>query len=84
MAAKVTIYTMESCPFCLRAKELMKSRGVEYREVLLSMEDDAQWEELERRSGMKTMPQIFAGDQLVGGFQELSALDQKDKLSSLK
>lgn len=84
MSAKVTIYTMESCPYCLRAKDLMKRRGVEFREVLVPMDDEAQWDELEKRSGMKTMPQIFAGERLVGGFQELAALDQKDQLSSLK
>jgi glutaredoxin len=48
------------------------------------MDDDAQWDELEKKSGMKTMPQIFHGDRLIGGFQDLSTLDQKDQLGSLK
>jgi glutaredoxin 3 len=84
MAAKVTVYTMEYCPFCLRAKDLLKRRGIDFKEVLLPMDDDAQWDELEKKSGMKTMPQIFHGDRLIGGFQDLSALDQKDQLGSLK
>jgi glutaredoxin 3 len=84
MAAKVTVYTMEYCPFCVRAKDLLKRRGIEFKEVMVPMEDEAQWDELEKKSGMKTMPQIFHGDRLIGGFQDLSALDQKDQLGSLK
>jgi glutaredoxin 3 len=84
MAAKVTVYTMEYCPFCVRAKDLLKRRGIDFKEVMVPMEDEAQWDELEKKSGMKTMPQIFHGDRLIGGFQDLSALDQKDQLGSLK
>ena len=84
MGVKVTIYTMEFCPFCLRAKDLLKRRGVDFKEVLVPMDDDSQWEELEKRSGMKTMPQIFAGDRLIGGYVDLEALDQTDQLLSLK
>lgn len=84
MAAKVTVYTMEYCPFCVRAKDLLKRRGIDYKEVMVPMEDEAQWDELEKKSGMKTMPQIFHGDRLIGGFQDLSSLDQKDQLASLK
>jgi glutaredoxin len=48
------------------------------------MDDEAQWEALEKRSGMKTMPQIFVGDRLIGGYTDLADLDGKDQLSSLK
>jgi glutaredoxin 3 len=82
--AKIVVYTMDYCPYCLRAKELLKQRGVAFVEKLLPMDDDAAWEELEKKSGMKTMPQIFSGDQLVGGYRELAELDQKDQLASLK
>jgi glutaredoxin 3 len=84
MSAKVTVYTMEYCPFCVRAKDLLKRRGIDFKEVMVPMEDEAQWDELEKKSGMKTMPQIFHGDRLIGGFQDLSSLDQKDQLASLK
>ncbi len=84
MPTNVTIYTMQNCPYCLRAKDLMKRRGVSFTEVLVPLEDEAQWDQLEKRSGMKTMPQIFAGDQLIGGFTELSELDGKDQLASIK
>jgi glutaredoxin 3 len=84
MATTVTIYTMEFCPYCVRAKDLMKRRGVAYKEVMVSTDDEAQWTDLEKRSGMKTMPMIFTGEKVLGGFTELSALDQKDQLASLK
>lgn len=83
-AAKVTLYTMENCPYCLRAKQLLSQRGVAFQESKVDEEDDAQWDALFKRSGMRTMPQIFAGDKLIGGFSELSVLDQKDQLVSLK
>ncbi len=81
--AQVTIYTMENCPYCVQAKRLFAQRGISFQEVLVPLSDDAQWDALYQRSGMRTMPQIFKGDQLVGGFQELSALDQQDQLESL-
>jgi glutaredoxin 3 len=82
--AKVTVYTSESCPYCVRAKALLKERGVAFSEVKIGWDDDAQWDALFKRSKLKTVPQIFNEDALVGGFSELSDLDKKDKLSSLK
>ncbi|MDR3608606.1 MAG: glutaredoxin domain-containing protein [Oligoflexia bacterium] len=84
MSTQVTVYTMQNCPYCLRAKELLKRRDVAFKEVLVPMDDDAQWDALEKRSGMKTMPQIFAGDRLIGGYSELAEQDGKDQLVSLK
>jgi glutaredoxin 3 len=84
MSTQVTVYTMESCPYCLRAKELLKRRGIPFKEVLVPMDDDAQWDALEKKSGLKTMPQIFAGDRLVGGYTELAEQDSKDQLTSFK
>lgn len=82
--AKVTVYTSENCPYCLRAKELLKQRGVAYSEVKIGWDDDAQWDALYARSKLKTVPQIFHGDALIGGFSELSDLDKRDQLNSLK
>ena len=81
---KVKIYTTEYCPYCVRAKQLLLQRGISYEEILVSEEDDAQWDALYKLSGMKTMPQIFAGDRLIGGYTELAALDKQDELTSLK
>ena len=82
--AKVTVYTMDYCPYCERAKAMLKQRGIAYEEVRVAEDDDAQWDALYKRSKLKTMPQIFADDRLVGGFTELNELDQKDALASLK
>jgi len=81
---KVTVYTMDHCPYCERAKSLLKQRGVAYDEIRVPMDDDAQWDALEKKTGMKTMPQILHGEKLIGGFNDLNAIDQKDQLASLK
>jgi len=81
---QVTVYTMSYCPYCESAKRLLKQRGVPFTETLLQTSDEEAWNRLEKRSGMKTMPQIFVGDRLIGGYQELAAQDKKDQLASLK
>ena len=80
----VILYTMKQCPYCVAAKNLLNKREVSYKEILVSEDDDALWEDLYRRSGMKTMPQIFMQDRLIGGFHELNQLDKQDDLASLK
>jgi glutaredoxin 3 len=82
--AKVTVYTMNHCPYCERAKQLLKTRGVAYEEVRVAEDDDAMWDKLFERSGLKTMPQIFAGESLIGGYTDLAALDQSQGLDHLK
>ncbi len=81
---KVKVYTIRPCPYCDRAKQLLKQRGVDFEEILVSQDDDAEWERLARLSGMQTMPQIFKGDRLIGGYSELAELDRVDQLKSLK
>ena len=80
---KVTLYTMNYCPYCVRAKQLLTQRGISFKEILVADDDDAEWDRLYKLSGMKTMPQIFFGSQIIGGFNDLQALDQKDELKSL-
>jgi glutaredoxin 3 len=75
---------MENCPYCLNAKKLLTQRGIAFQEILVPLSDDAKWDELYELSGMRTMPQIFFQNQLVGGYQELAALDKKDHLESIK
>lgn len=80
----VTVFTMENCPYCVAAKSLLLQRGVAFKEVVLAQDDDAAWSDLVTQSGLKTVPQIFAGERLIGGFTDLSRLDQQDRLVSLK
>ncbi|MEN9722826.1 MAG: hypothetical protein RJB38_812 [Pseudomonadota bacterium] len=84
MAKSVVVYTMNYCPYCERAKALLQRKGIAFQEVRLSEDDDAAWDALEKRSGMKTMPQIFADDHLIGGYTELAAQDARDGLESLR
>lgn len=81
---KITIYTMKVCPYCVKAKAILKQRGLGFEEILIDDWSDEQWETQEKRSGMKTVPQIYFGEKLIGGCSDLEALDQKDQLASLK
>ncbi|MGE3975318.1 MAG: glutaredoxin domain-containing protein [Bdellovibrionales bacterium] len=82
--AKVVIYSKDYCPYCKAAKSLLNQRGIPYEEILIGEGDDAMYKELCHRSGMRTVPQIFNGDELIGGYMELSALNKRDGLDSLK
>lgn len=81
--APITVYTLDHCPYCDRAKALLKERGLSYEEVRVARDDHETREGLVARSGMKTFPQIFHGDELVGGFSELAERDSADRLASL-
>lgn len=80
---KVTVYTANPCPYCSRAKELLKRKNIPFEEVQVSWDDEAKWKEMAARSGMKTVPQIFVEDKCIGGYTELAALDQSGKLAGL-
>jgi glutaredoxin 3 len=80
--SNVLVYTTEPCPYCSRAKGLLKSRGVEFSEVNLSRDPEGR-AELARKTGMMSFPQVIVGGQLVGGFTELSAAAQDGRLDEL-
>lgn len=77
--AKVKIYTKDWCPFCDRAKNLLKTKGQSYEEINLE-QNPSLYESLKAQTGMRTVPQIFINDKFVGGFQELSQLNAKGDL----
>lgn len=80
--ADVVIYTKPFCPYCARAEALLARKGVKYTEIVASMDPDKRREMIER-SGRMTYPQIFIGDQHVGGCDELHALDREGKLDAM-
>ncbi|MEK6578611.1 MAG: glutaredoxin domain-containing protein [Bdellovibrionota bacterium] len=84
MPKVIKVYTTNYCPYCMRAKALLKQRGITFTEIEFDIRDDAKWEELYKLSKLKTVPQIFADETLIGGFAELERLDAKDQLASLK
>ena len=80
--ARVQIYTTPSCPFCVRAKRLLQARGVPYEEIDVSG-DPALRADLIRRTGRRTVPQIFVDGDRIGGYEELAALDASTRLADL-
>lgn len=82
MSSSVTVYTTIACPYCVRAKALLDARGIEYEEINLGRNAESR-AELAQKTGMMTFPQILINDELVGGFDELSAADKSGKLAEL-
>jgi len=80
--AKVVIYTKPFCPYCARAENLLKTKGVVFEEIVASMDPEKR-EEMRQRSGRLTYPQIFVGETHVGGFDDLAALEAAGKLDPL-
>ena len=71
---RVTVYATDWCPYCMRARSLLKSKGVEFEEIDVDAQPKAR-AEMESRSGRRSVPQIFVGDTHVGGCDDLMALD---------
>jgi glutaredoxin 3 len=80
---KVVMYTTQYCPYCIRAKTLLKHKGVEFDEIDVSNDDDLRDKMVEDSGGRRTVPQIFINDQSIGGFDELYALDLDGELDRL-
>ena len=81
--SEIIMYSTTWCPFCDRARALLKAKGATFSEVKID-EDAAQRDIMLKRSGgRRTVPQIFIGERHVGGFDDLYALDRKGELDSL-
>ncbi|MDO9314393.1 MAG: glutaredoxin 3 [Burkholderiaceae bacterium] len=81
--ATVTMYTTQVCPYCLRAKALLKERGVATIDEVRVDLDPAARDAMVERTGRRTVPQIFIGDAHIGGCDDLIALDQRGGLMPL-
>ncbi len=79
MSAEVIMYATRFCPYCMRARSLLKKKGVEYTEISVGRDRDL-WDEMEQRSGRNTVPQIFINDESVGGYDDIAALDRQGEL----
>lgn len=80
--AAVTVYTTDPCSFCVRVKQLLGVRGIEFDEINLAKDPDGR-AELLQRTGMMSFPQVIIGGELVGGFQETLAADQSGRLAEM-
>ena len=81
--SKVRMYTTQVCPFCIRAKSLLKQRGVEHIEEIRIDLDPGQRDHMMAVTGRRTVPQIFINGQHIGGSDDLAALEQAGKLDAL-
>jgi glutaredoxin 3 len=80
--SNVTVYSTNYCPYCVRAKDLLKRKGQAFTEI--NVEDDAAREAMILKAGgRRTVPQIFINDTHVGGYDDLAALEKAGKLDLL-
>ena len=83
MHAAVLMYATAVCPYCQRAEQLLRARGVEHIEKIRIDLEPSRRDEMIERTGRRTVPQIYIGNTHVGGFDDLSALDRQGSLSAL-
>lgn len=83
MTAHVLMYSTAVCPYCIRAEQLLKAKGVESIEKIRIDLDPAQRDTMMQKTGRRTVPQIYIGATHVGGFDDLHALDRDGKLEPL-
>jgi glutaredoxin 3 len=79
---KIVVYSGRFCGYCTAAERLLQSKKVQY-ELIKVDEDQAMFDHMMKITGRRTIPQIFIGDYHVGGFDDLSALNQSGKLDEL-
>ena len=80
---KVEVYTTTYCPFCVRAKNLLKNKGVAFDEIDVTHDDALREKMIEASGGRRTVPEIFINGKIIGGYDELKALDDQGKLDDL-
>ena len=80
---KVEIYIRQACPYCVMAKKLLASKGQDWEEISLDEEPDRADEMLERAGGRMTVPEIFINNELIGGYDDLAALEAAGELDLL-
>jgi glutaredoxin 3 len=79
---EVTVYTTSTCPYCRSAKALLNSKNITFNEI--NVERDMKLRtEMMKKSGRRTVPQIFIGEHHVGGFDDMAKLDREGQLMGL-
>jgi glutaredoxin 3 len=78
----IKIYTKNYCPYCTQAKALLTSLGAEYEEVDVTSSPEVM-EDLVEKTGLMTVPQIFLGEKLLGGYDDIAKLNEEGKLADL-
>ena len=83
MAPEVEMYTWRTCPFCIRAKDLLRRKGVDFVEYSIDGDEAARSQMARRANGRRSVPQIFINDHHVGGCDDIYDLDSQVKLDQL-
>ena len=79
----VEMYCTAYCPYCVRAKMLLKRKGVEFKDIRVDQQPELRKEMIQRSKGISSVPQIFIDDYHVGGCDEMYALEAEGKLDPL-
>lgn len=81
--ARVEIYTKATCPYCIRAKSLLREKGIDLEEIAIGFAGEKKQEMMRRAGGRMTVPQIFIDGQHIGGCDDLFELERAGKLDEL-
>ncbi len=81
--SKIVIYTTNICPYCVRAKNLLKSKNLPYEEINVTNDPVARENLIKKANGRRTVPQIFIDDKHIGGCDDLIELDNSGQLNEL-
>lgn len=79
----VELYTSPTCGYCHAAKRLLTAKGVSFTEIDVARDPSRREEMMQRSNGGRTVPQIFIGDQHIGGFDDMNALERQGKLDGI-
>lgn len=81
--AEIELYTTRSCPYCIRAKRLLDSKNVTYKEIGVDMSPERRSEMMQRAKGSHTVPQIFIDQQHIGGCDDMMRLEREGRLDAI-
>jgi glutaredoxin 3 len=81
--AKVQVYTTNYCPYCFRAKALLQHKGVVFEEIDVTDDQALREKMVKLADGRRTVPEIFINGKIIGGYDELRALEDEGKLDEL-
>ncbi len=79
----IQIYTTSQCPFCINAKRLLKAKGIPFEEINIGDDESYMINKLAKRSGIYTVPQIYADNEFIGGCDDLYRLERQNMLDEV-
>lgn len=80
---KIEVYTTTYCPYCVRAKQLLDIKDLNYTEIDVTNDDAARADLVVKSQGRRTVPQIFINDTPIGGYDDLRALEESGRLDQM-